>query len=146
MAQVLYVNADSVAGPPRAQALGCGWLPIVPASFPGAVAPCVILAGGVPFAVVVITDSPPTSNATVAAALAPLLAQEATAAATVATGQANSSTIQTNLVAQLATIEAFITAHPGGAVLTAGQTLVLAQMLAGITRVLLGLTSTVGGS
>lgn len=58
----------------------------------------------------------------------------------------NAATIEANLLAQLAQIETWITGNPAGAVLTAGQTLILAQMMAGITRTLLNLTQTVGGS
>ena len=60
--------------------------------------------------------------------------------------QANAQTIESNILAQIAQIETWIANNPSGAVLTAGQTLILAQMLAGIGRILLGLTSTVGGS
>lgn len=59
---------------------------------------------------------------------------------------ANAQTVQTRVQANLATIESFIAANPGGAVLTAAQTLVLARMLAGLCRILLGEFNTVGGS
>lgn len=49
-----------------------------------------------------------------------------------------------NLQAHLAQIETWISNNPAGAVLTAGQTLWLAQSLAGLVRLVTGLTATVG--
>lgn len=57
---------------------------------------------------------------------------------------ANLATVQSRLVTGIATIETFILNNPSGAVLTAGQTLAVAKMLAGLGRIVLGLTSTVG--
>lgn len=65
---------------------------------------------------------------------------------TAGTPPANQAAINGNLVAQLGQIEAWITANPAGAVLTAGQTLFLAQAIAGLIRLAQGLLSTVGGS
>lgn len=60
--------------------------------------------------------------------------------------QVNQTTIEQNLEAQLKTIETWITNNPNGAILTAAQTLVLARMIAGLTRGTLGLYDSVGGS
>src|SRR5579862_3109929 len=98
MAQTLYINPDPVAGPPRATVLGCGWMPDVPTQFASLVSalPVVILSGvGI---VDIISDNPATTNAAVAAALAPILAAEAAAAAAQATLAANQATITANIL------------------------------------------------
>jgi hypothetical protein len=59
---------------------------------------------------------------------------------------ADLATIQTNLSSQLTTIETWITNNPSGAVLTAAQTLTVARMLAGLTRIAIAALSSVGGS
>lgn len=51
--------------------------------------------------------------------------------------QTNQATITQNVLNSQAQIEAWIAANPAGAVLTAGQTLVLAKMLNGLCRILL---------
>jgi hypothetical protein len=58
----------------------------------------------------------------------------------------NQYTIEQNLETQLATIETWIANNPTGAIRTAAQTLVLARMLAGLTRAALGLYDSTGGS
>jgi hypothetical protein len=62
------------------------------------------------------------------------------------TTSANLITIQANLTSQLTSIETWITNNPSGAAFTNGQSLFIAQSLAGLIRVALGLLSTVGGS
>lgn len=57
---------------------------------------------------------------------------------------ANQVTIQGNLATHLAQVEGWVAANPAGAVLTAGQTLWLAQSLAGLIRLLLNMTATTG--
>lgn len=52
--------------------------------------------------------------------------------------------IAQSVAANLASIEAWITANPSGAVLTAAQTLFVAKMLAGLARLTLDLVGTVG--
>jgi hypothetical protein len=52
------------------------------------------------------------------------------------TPAANQQTIQTNVQANLATLQTWIAANPNGAVLTAAQTKVLARMLVGIYKLL----------
>ena len=82
-------------------------------------------------ATVVIADN--TGQATLAAVQA---AQNAATTAE-ATAAANAATINTNVKSRQATIQAWIAANPTGAVLTAAQTLVLAQMLNGLCNLLL---------
>jgi hypothetical protein len=53
------------------------------------------------------------------------------------TPQANANTINANVKANQATIQAWIAANPAGAVLTGPQTLVLAKMLNGLCNLLL---------
>lgn len=62
------------------------------------------------------------------------------------TPAANQTTIQQRVQANLTILETWITNNPTGAVLTAAQTKVLAQMLVGLCRLLLQENSTVGGS
>lgn len=62
------------------------------------------------------------------------------------TPAANQQTIQQRVQANLAILETWITNNPTGAVLTAAQTKVLAQMLVGVCRLLLAENQTVGGS
>lgn len=51
--------------------------------------------------------------------------------------QQNQATIQADVLSRQATIQAWIAANPTGAVLTAAQTLVLAEMLNGLCDLLL---------
>ena len=50
---------------------------------------------------------------------------------------ANALTINSNLLAVQTTLQTWIAANPSGAILTAGQTLVLAKMLNGLCKLLL---------
>jgi hypothetical protein len=50
---------------------------------------------------------------------------------------ANALTINSNLLAAQTTLQTWIAANPSGAILTAGQTLVLAKMLNGLCKLLL---------
>ncbi len=141
MAQAVYISTDLVNGPVRAVALGN--LPFFNATGWAFTPPCVVIQGGSPVTVSTISDSPTqTTAAAVQTALTPLNAQEIAA---LATSNTNNSILQTNLNTRLATIEAWIAANPSGAVLTAAQTLILARMMAGLTRIALQLTSTTGG-
>lgn len=63
-----------------------------------------------------------------------------------ATAMANQSTILADISARQSSIQAWITANPGGAVLTAGQTLTLAEMLNGLCDLLLGLFGSTAGT
>jgi len=54
------------------------------------------------------------------------------------TTQTNRTTTQTNILTRQAAIQAWIAANPSGAVLTAGQTLTVAEMLNGLCNLLLG--------
>jgi hypothetical protein len=144
MATCLYVNPDPVNGPPRATVLGCGWMAAVPAQYAALVAaayvapasgPVVILSGA--GTTEVIPDNPPTTNAAVMAALEPVLAAEAANAAAAATLATNQATITANIALRQAAIAAWIAANPSGAVLTAAQTLALAQGLNGLCKLLL---------
>jgi hypothetical protein len=65
---------------------------------------------------------------------------------TMATGDANKATIQANIATHIGQLETWLTANPNGAVLTAGQTKFVAQTLIGVGRLLLGMTSSVGGA
>jgi hypothetical protein len=146
VATFLYINADPATGPQRATQLGCGWVPSTPPQYAAAVAsiPAVVVAGqGV---VTVLPDAPPTTPAAVASAAAPILAAEQAAAAATATANTNQATIQANIQTHIGQLEAWLTANPNGAVLTAAQTKFVAQTLIGVGRLLLGLTSTVGGA
>lgn len=121
----------------RAQAIGIG---IAPREIPPVYANAATNLPGVVAEygqgnVVFIHDDGALTSAQVAAAVAPLIAQQA-ADATTATNQ---QTIRTNVQAKLATIETFIANNPGGATLNAAQTLVLAKLLAGLCRVVLQL-------
>jgi hypothetical protein len=141
MAQAVYISTDLVNGPVRATSLGN--LPFFNAAGWAFTPPCVVVQGGSPVTVSTISDSPTQTNAAaVQAALAPLVAQELVA---LVASQSNASTLQNNLNSRLATIEAWIAANPSGAILTAAQTLILARMMAGLTRVALAETSTLGG-
>jgi len=143
--QYLYISSDTVNGPPRATTLGCGWLPKVPAQFASiAAAPCVILTGA--GQVVVISDTPPTTASAVATAAAPIITAENTIASAQLTATANAATITTNLTSAQTTIQNWITANPSGAVLTAAQTLVVAKMLNGLTKLLLQQYSSTSGT
>lgn len=82
-----------------------------------------------------------TTRALTTAEAAALAAQDATN-----TSLANTTTIQTALTNHLTQIEAWITANPNGAAFTAAQNLFLARSLAGLCRLLLGITSTTGQS
>lgn len=59
---------------------------------------------------------------------------------------ANRATIQANIQTHIGQLETWLAANPNGAVLTAAQTKFVAQTLIGTGRLLLGLTSTVGGA
>lgn len=52
--------------------------------------------------------------------------------------------IQANLSTHLAQVEAWIIANPAGAILTAAQTLWVAQTLAGLIRLIINQYSTIG--
>jgi hypothetical protein len=133
--QSLYIIVAGAGPTPaqftRAAALSCavtvgdptGLVTVFPSAVVTSTAPAV--------APVVIADN--TGQATLVAV------QAAQAAATTAetTLTTNAATITTNVKARQATIQAWIAANPGGAVLTAGQTLVLAQMLNGLCNLLL---------
>lgn len=80
----------------------------------------------------VLSANPP-DDAGITAALTAAYAQ----AATNATNATNAATINTNVKARQATIQAWIAANPTGAILTGAQTLVLAQMLNGLCNLLL---------
>ena len=60
--------------------------------------------------------------------------------------QANLATIETNLLTDLAVLETWLANNPNGAVLTAGQTKVLAKALVGLVRVVLQDTAIIGGA
>jgi len=145
MAQFLYINSDP-STKARATQLGCGWLPSVPVQYSGlATAPCVIIAGAGQ-QVVVISDTPPTTASAVATAAAPIIAAENAAEAAQLTASANAATITANLTSAQTTIQNWIAANPSGAVLTAGQTLVVAKMLNGLTKILLSQFSSTSGT
>lgn len=139
----MTITASYIPGPgqtkpqaqARATALGVGLAPPeVPPVYATAATnlPGVVAEYGT---VVFLHDDGTLISAQVAAALAPLLAQQAADAQTAA----NQQTIRANVQAKLATIETFITNNPGGATLNAAQTLVLAKLLAGACRVILQL-------
>lgn len=111
MATCLYANVDPTTAT-FGNALGCGWVHEVPAAFPGAVAPCVILAGA--GQTVVLPDDGTLTAAKVAAALAPILAAEQADAATAAAGASNRATLQQRALAALAVNAAFINAAKPG--------------------------------
>lgn len=58
----------------------------------------------------------------------------------------NQAAITNRLLTNLATLETYIAANPTGSILTANQTLILAKMLDGLTRLSLGLLNSIGGS
>ena len=58
----------------------------------------------------------------------------------------NAATINANILTRQSQIQAWIAANPAGAVLTAGQTLILAQMLIGLCKLLLAQYSTTQGT
>lgn len=126
----------------RAQALGIGIAPrAVPPVYAAAVTvlPGVIAEGG---GVVYLPDDGSLTATQVSTAVAPLVAAQ-TAAATLA---ANNATITANVLTRQTQIQAWIAANPSGAVLTAGQTLTLAQMLNGLCKLLLQQFSSTTGS
>ncbi len=85
-------------------------------------------------AVVYLSDSPRTVTATqVTSLIAPLVAKQ-TADATAA---ANAAAINANILSRQSQIQAWLTANPNGAVLTAAQTRTLALMLNGLCQLLL---------
>jgi len=79
----------------------------------------------------------PDNGSVVAADVANLIAPLTAAAAGAAAQAANQATINTNLLARQTQIQAWVAANPSGAILTAGQTLTLAQMLNGLCKLLL---------
>jgi hypothetical protein len=58
----------------------------------------------------------------------------------------NADLIRTNVQTGLVQLQAWIAANPAGAVLTGGQTLVLAKILVGISKLLLADTATTTGT
>lgn len=58
--------------------------------------------------------------------------------------QANEAVIATAIENHLLQLETWLAANPNGATLTAAQNAIVARMLVGIGRLLLGLTQTVG--
>lgn len=62
------------------------------------------------------------------------------------TSTSNKTMIQTNLTSRLTTVETWITANPSGATLNAAQTLTLMKGIAGLIRLLLNQTNSVGGA
>jgi len=58
----------------------------------------------------------------------------------------NQATVTANVQAHQATIQAWIAAHPSGAVLTAAQTLVLAEWMNGLCNLMLGAFSSTTGT
>jgi len=93
-----------------------------------------------------ITLPAPVTLTQVQSAEAPIISAEATAEAAQATLAANQQTITANLIAAQTTIQNWITANPSGAVLTAAQTLVVAKMLNGLTKLLLAQFSSTSGT
>ena len=88
---------------------------------------------GNPGAANAVLYADPANDAGITASLTAAYAQ----AVTNATLATNAATITTNVKARQATIQAWMTANPTGAVLTAAQTLTLAQMLNGLCNLLL---------
>lgn len=91
MTQALYIAVDPVAGRAKANTLGCGWLPAVPAGLV-AVAPCAIVIGG--NGVQVFSDNPPLTPSVVLAAIAADVALDAAAAAAQAVLDGNAATLR----------------------------------------------------
>ena len=60
--------------------------------------------------------------------------------------QANVATIRQNVTTNFATLQTWLANNPNGAVLTAGQTKVLANILIGITKLLLADTANTTGT
>ena len=60
--------------------------------------------------------------------------------------QQNQATIQADVLSRQATIQAWIAANPTGAILTAAQTLVLAEMMNGLCDLLLQQYSSTSGT
>jgi hypothetical protein len=102
-------------------------------------APCIVAEYGT---VAALHDDGTKTAGDVATLVAPLNTQQAADQTTAA----NAATINQRVQANLATIETFISNNPSGAILTAGQTLTVAKMLAGMCRLLLNQTTTLGGS
>lgn len=117
----------------RAAALGCANVNVGdPTSGVIAAWPSVVVVSSQLAPAIFPDNTSQASAASVAAALAAANSAEASAAA-----------IVTGINNNLATLQAWIAANPSGAVLTAAQTLVLADMLVGIGQVLLVLTAAV---
>lgn len=89
-----------------------------------------------------VLSAQPANDAGITAALPAAYAQ----ATTNATLAANAATINANILIRQSQIQAWIAANPAGAVLTAGQTLTLAQMLNGLCKLLLGQYSSTSGT
>lgn len=144
MAQVLYINPDP-ATQARATTLGCGWMPTVPAQFKSvATAPCVILNGA--GQMIVISDTPPTTNAAVATALQPILNAEAAAAAAQAVLSGNQTTLQTKAQAALAANATFLAlASPTNAQIVA-QVQALTKECSALIRLALGVFDSTAGT
>jgi hypothetical protein len=140
--QAIYVIASApilAASQTRATALGCSAVSAGDSTGLVTVFPSVIVTSSA-VAPVVIADN--TGQATLAA-----VQTAQTAATTAETTQAtNHSTILSNVQSRQSTIKAWIAANPSGAVLTAAQTLVLAEMLDGLCDLLLDLFSSTTGT
>ena len=79
------------------------------------------------------------------ATLAAVQAAQTSATAAEATAATTTATIYADVQARMVTLAAWIAANPSGAILTAAQTLVLAEMLHGVGEVLLGMLSSATG-
>lgn len=89
-----------------------------------------------------VLSAQPADDAAITAALPAGYAQ----AVTNATAVTNAATISANILTRQAAIQAWMTANPSGAVLTAAQTLTLAQMLNGLCKLLLQQYSSTTGT
>jgi hypothetical protein len=129
----------------RATAIGVGVAPrTVPPVYQAAVAANGALPGVVAEygTVVFAHDDGTLTAAQLTTAIAGLVAQQAADATTTA----NQQTILANVLARQGQIQAFMTANPTGAVLTAAQTLAVARMLNGLCMILIQQFSSTAGT
>jgi len=143
MPTFLYINADETKKD-RATALGCGWMPSVPAHFASvATAPCVILNGA--GQTVVLPE--PTTKAAVAVAAAPLIAAEQAAQGAEAIRNTNADVLRSKAQAALSTNDAFLAVgNAATAAQVRTQTLALTKECSALIRLLLNQLDTTSGT
>jgi hypothetical protein len=133
-AYVVAVGTDPLAAQPRASELGTNVCVGDPTGGLVAVFPSAVVTSPALAAAIFPDDVGEATLAEVQAAMAAAVAAEQALAT-------NAATIRADVLSRQATLKAWMTANAAGAVLTAAQTLVVAEMLDGLCDLLLQLFS-----